>query len=217
MWHVGGFEKRRDERRTKTSSPTSACTAFRVSGGRIKAAVKAAAAQRPGLSKHRFTSSPFRLPVNGPATSKASHCPFCFHLGGTHGPTKDQSPAERAAACSGCGARGLPSLAFSSTPKPARTRRLLFPPTPPNTPLFVRQDKKRGKSETSSIRLRSMRRSFSSPPFLRLPSGPAPPPPHSDVGHFTFISSPTPIVLNVIWKKEVKEATPKKRRQRNID
>lgn len=48
---------------------------------------------------------------------------------------------------------------------------------------------------------------------LRLPfgsRGPLSPPPHSDVGHFTFISSETPIVLNVIWKKEVKEAALKK-------
>lgn len=123
-----------------------------------------------------------------------------------------------------CGAPGLASqtsisvlstLPFSFGPREACEDFGSFVPHPHQHSAFVNKKKKNSKSEIFTINFRSMQRSFSFPPFfwLRLPFGSCgllSPPPHSDVGHFTFISSKTPIVLNVIWKKEVKEATLKK-------
>lgn len=140
-------------------------------------------------------------------------------LSGTHGPQKTKARPRM----QHCGAPGLVSQTSISVFIHAAifvwTQRSLrglseFCSPPPPTLCFCQQEKN-SKSEIFTINFRSMQRSFSFPPFfwLRLPFGSCgllSPPPHSDVGHFTFISSKTPIVLNVIWKKEVKEATLKK-------
>lgn len=146
-------------------------------------------------------------------------------LSGTHGPQKTKAHPRMQR----CGAPGLASQTsisvfihaaiFVWTQKSLRGLSKFCSPPPP-TLCFCQQEKKHSKSEIFTINFRSMQRSFSFPFFwLRLPFGSCgllSPPSHSDVGHFTFISSKTPIVLNVIWKKRSEGGDSKEKRDKEI-